>query len=67
MMSRETFIAMTGREPQQDDLNRVNCEQEGEIGHGSCGWCHIHNAPRFQCVCLSVNDWRLKMNQGRTA
>lgn len=47
----DDFKRATGREPQQDDLERVNCDQVGEIGHMTCGWCHTHNAPAFWCEC----------------
>ena len=48
-LTAEGFKAITGREPQQDDLDRVNCAQAGQIGHGSCGLCRTCGKPRFVC------------------
>lgn len=41
------FEAATGAPPEQDDLERCNCEKAGEPLHWSCGWCEIHNLPIF--------------------
>ena len=49
-MTVDEFKEATGREPQADDLDRVNCPQVGQAGHISCGWCLICNAPAFQCL-----------------
>lgn len=57
-MTKLGFRLRTGRWPQQDDLDRVNCKEAGVIGHGSCGWCEVHKWPRYQCLCLAANDWR---------
>lgn len=40
-----------GHEPRQDDLQRVNCDKAGELGHFFCGMCLRHAAPRFMCGC----------------
>lgn len=53
-MTREEFISATGQEPQHDDLDRVNCQLAGQIGHKQCGMCLIHNKPRFYCGCQVV-------------
>ena len=50
-MQAYEFEKATGRKPDQDDLERVNCNQAGEIGHISCGWCHKCDGPCFQCLC----------------
>lgn len=39
------------RWPKDDDLARVNCPNAGAPGHSHCGWCEIHDRPRFECVC----------------
>lgn len=52
MITKEKFIECVGREPELDDLERVNCEQAGEVGHWSCGWCPEHNLPRFEPDCV---------------
>ena len=53
-ITKEIFIEKVGREPEDDDLERCNCNQAGEVGHYSCGWCYEHDKPRFVCGCL----WR---------
>jgi hypothetical protein len=45
----EQFVMATGREPQQDDMERVNCKDTGKPGHHFCGWCPIHGTPRWLC------------------
>jgi len=50
-MQAYEFEQTTGRKPEQDDLERVNCDQVGEIGHLSCGWCSSHDGPMFECGC----------------
>ena len=50
-MSAEEFKAKTGRSPKDDDLEWVNCVQAGELGHWYCGWCRVHDKPRFTCGC----------------
>ncbi len=49
-MTAEEFIEKTGFEPEADDLDRVNCTQVGPVGHVSCGWCDVCDAPAFQCL-----------------
>lgn len=44
----EDFKKFTGRDPEQDDLDRVNCNKAGMFGHRSCGICE-HNLPVFMC------------------
>lgn len=53
-MKADEFKARFG-EPVNDDLERVNCEQAGEIGHQQCGMCSVHDKPRFMCGCVN-ND-----------
>ncbi len=54
-ITKKMFIEMTGRKPQDDDLERCNCNLVGNIGHWSCGICLEHNKPRFECGCNFVN------------
>lgn len=49
MITAEQFQTATGRTPQDDDLDRVNCEKAGEPGHWYCGWCNLCNKPVFMC------------------
>lgn len=51
-MTAEEFEQRTGQAPRQDDLERVNCNTAGEVGHYLCGWCAKHDKPRFICGCL---------------
>ncbi len=46
-ITRETFLAATGREPENDDLERCNCKEAGKLGHYSCGWNAAENRPQF--------------------
>jgi len=48
VITREKFIEATGREPEQDDLERVNCPDAGKPGHWSCGWNAEKNRPVFE-------------------
>lgn len=52
MIDADEFKKKTGRPPERDDLDRVNCPLTGSIGHWSCGWCGQHDKPRFECGCL---------------
>jgi hypothetical protein len=46
-ISAEYFKEATGHDPIQDDLERSNCKEAGELGHGSCGWNHQRDMPVF--------------------
>lgn len=54
-MTYVEFVKVVGRPPEDDDLQRVNCEVAGTTGHWQCGWCWTHNKPRFECACF-LND-----------
>lgn len=47
-ITREKFIAATGREPENDDLDRCNCRFAGDIMHQCCGWNVEHDKPQFE-------------------
>ena len=47
-ITAEYFEKATGYPPEQDDLDRCNCEKAGQIGHFSCGWDDEHDLPVFQ-------------------
>jgi len=47
-ITREKFLAATGREPENDDLERCNCPHAGEPGHWFCGWNDAHGRPQFE-------------------
>lgn len=47
-ISVKQFTQATGRDPVDDDIDRVNCSFRG-VGHDSCGWCIICNAPYSEC------------------
>lgn len=55
-MDAAGFELLVGRPPQDDDLDRVNCELAGAIGHTMCGLCPTHAQPRFVCGCMS-HEW----------
>ena len=41
------FTEKVGNSPENDDLERVNCPQAGELGHFFCGWNEEKDLPRF--------------------
>jgi hypothetical protein len=47
VITRAKFLAATGVEPINDDLERCNCAQAGELGHWFCGWDDARNLPVF--------------------
>jgi len=47
-ITRRKFITATGREPEQDDLERCNCPNAGAIGHFCCGWDYKYDLPIFE-------------------
>jgi len=47
-MTAAEFEKVTGVPPVQDDLERVNCDKAGELGHLSCGVCDC-GMPMFMC------------------
>lgn len=46
-ISAEYFERRTGRPPENDDLERVNCPKAGTLGHFGCGWNEAADLPRF--------------------
>jgi hypothetical protein len=48
-ITRQIYWQRVGRIPEQNDLDRANCTEEGTIGHRSCGWCSTCDKPRFMC------------------
>ena len=50
-MDAVEFEAKTGHAPVDDDLARVNCRMPGKALHTLCGWCSVHDLPRWQCIC----------------
>jgi len=54
MITTEEFEKRFGVKPELDDLDRVNCPEEGTVAHWHCGVCPTHDKPRFMCGCLRV-------------
>ena len=52
-ISRAKYMARMEHlgEPKYNELERVNCVDEGLQGHRYCGWCHVHDKPRASCGC----------------
>jgi hypothetical protein len=49
-ITAELFKQYVGREPEDDDLERCNCEkagQAGQAGHMMCGWNSKENLPVY--------------------
>lgn len=53
-MDAKEFTEKVGRAPVDDDLERSNCPTPGSAGHYCCGWCGIHDKPRFECGCIQM-------------
>ena len=54
-MNEETFTQRTGYVPIDDDLERVNCDSAGKLGHKSCGVCK-HDNPLFLSCSLCEKE-----------
>jgi hypothetical protein len=50
MIDAAQFEAATGRRPEDDDLERVNCDKAGGASHRACGWNEEANLPRFMVL-----------------
>lgn len=48
-MNHQEYTQKYGLQPINDDLDRVNCNEVGEVGHSQCGECPEHHKPRFMC------------------
>jgi hypothetical protein len=46
-MTAAEFKTITGRAPENDDLERANCVNAGSESHSMCGTCVEHGQPRF--------------------
>lgn len=53
--TEQDYWGMTGFDPVQDDLERLNCNKAGEVAHNSCGYCLKHHKPRHVCGCLLMD------------
>ena len=59
----QDFLDNTGQEPEQDDLDRANCEEAGQLGHWGCGIC-IHKQPVFMCPeCFPLSSSKIKIKR----
>jgi hypothetical protein len=47
MITAEQYEQATGDKPENDDLERCNCERAGQPGHYFCGWNTKENLPVF--------------------
>lgn len=58
-ITAEKFKDATGREPQDDDLERCNCPKVAVSGHMYCGWNNFKNQPSFygHDGCHDVVNW----------
>jgi hypothetical protein len=57
MITIEDFAIATGYTPQDDDLERCNCEQAGMPGHMMCGWNEEANLPVFVAGYRGAKMW----------
>jgi hypothetical protein len=47
MITEEHFTQRMRRAPEQDDLERSNCDKAGQPGHSQCGWDTEFDLPVF--------------------
>ena len=53
-MDEKEYKDKVGHSPENDELERVNCQLHGAPGHYFCGWCEKHDKPRYECGCMTV-------------
>lgn len=58
LITEEQYKERFGAVPTNDDLERVNCNMAGNMGHSSCGYCLVHRKPRFVCGCTVYSKAR---------
>lgn len=46
----EDWAGKIGVEIEDDELERVNCQQAGEFGHWYCGICKFCSGPACRCL-----------------
>ena len=56
------FVKATGRNPENDDLDRANCKEAGNPSHKSCGVCE-HGLPVFMCTPCFINSSNKTMSK----
>ena len=47
------YEVLTGYAPENDDLERANCQEAGTTGHLACGLCATCGKPAWTCVHLA--------------
>ncbi len=65
-ISAERFFTATGVVPVQDDLERCNCINQGEIGHTICGWSDLFEKPMFMLTShqrSAEHEFRIKRDE----
>jgi hypothetical protein len=50
VITAEEFERAVGYPPEDDDMERANCNLAGNLTHSFCGWCLVCNKPRFVCL-----------------
>jgi hypothetical protein len=56
MIDAKQYAARVGHPPIEDDLERANCPDAGQVGHYFCGWCERCDRPRFLCFHSLICD-----------
>ena len=49
-ITAEEFEIAVGRPPENDDLDRCNCDELTEVGHQSCGWDMETQQPTYMNI-----------------
>lgn len=50
------FEKRVGHPPENDDLDRCNCDKAGETGHWYCGWDWEADLPQFMTGPRTLRD-----------
>ena len=56
MITPEKFAERVGRPPVDDDLERCNCTEAGDIGHYLCGWDEETDLPVFMSFSVQAQE-----------
>ena len=65
-ITAEMFKKATGVDPEQDDLERCNCDKAGQTFHMMCGWDRKQNRPKFWPKQVGTSSAEQQLRTGRT-
>lgn len=56
IITSEIFKRALGYEPHDDDLERCNCAQAGQMFHACCGWDEELNLPTWIAMANKIKN-----------